>query len=83
MSFTAWRLEIQDEQRQADAWYADTPTRPLVHYDNDRGLIFELERRRGPVSPPSSELEARTQPAKHPIRGPFIASGVRCFARSE
>ena len=24
------------------AWYADTPTRPLVRYDNDRGQFFEL-----------------------------------------
>jgi len=42
--FTAWRLEIEGENATQKAWFADTPTRPLVKYDNDRGLIFELEK---------------------------------------
>lgn len=41
--FTAWRLEIRTSNARQVAWYADLPTRPLVRYDNDRGLIFELE----------------------------------------
>lgn len=42
--FTAWRLEITAEDAKQVAWIADTPSRPLVRYDNDRGLIFELEK---------------------------------------
>jgi hypothetical protein len=42
--FTAWKLEIEGENATQKAWFADTPTRPLVKYDNDRGLIFELEK---------------------------------------
>ena len=42
--FQAWKLEIEAENATQHAWYADTPTRPLVKYDNDRGLIFELEK---------------------------------------
>ena len=41
--FTAWRLEIRTANARQVAWYADTPTRPLVKYDNDRNVIFELE----------------------------------------
>ena len=41
--FTAWRLEIKTSNASQTAWYADTPTRPLVRYDNDNGVIFELE----------------------------------------
>ena len=40
--FTAWRLEIITSNARQIAWYADTPTRPLVRYDNDRGTIWEL-----------------------------------------
>lgn len=41
--FSAWRLEIRTTNARQVAWYADTPTRPLVKYDNDRNVIFELE----------------------------------------
>jgi hypothetical protein len=43
-SFQAWRLEIETSNARQVAWYADTATRPLLRYDNDRGLFFELER---------------------------------------
>ncbi len=42
--FTAWKLQVETENARQTAWYADTPSRPLVRYDNDRGTIFELER---------------------------------------
>jgi hypothetical protein len=42
--FTAWRLEIAADEANQVAWIADTPSRPLVRYDNDHGLIFELEK---------------------------------------
>jgi hypothetical protein len=42
--FTAWRLEVKAEGANQVAWIADTSSRPLVRYDNDRGLIFELEK---------------------------------------
>jgi hypothetical protein len=42
--FTAWRVEIGAEDANQVAWIADTPSRPLVRYDNDRGLFFELEK---------------------------------------
>jgi hypothetical protein len=42
--FTAWRLEISAEDANQVAWIADTPARTLVRYDNDRGLVFELEK---------------------------------------
>ncbi len=38
-----WRLEVKTSNATQIAWYADTPSRTLVKYDNDRGLIFELE----------------------------------------
>ena len=41
-TFECWRLEISTENARQIAWYADTPSRPLVKYDNDRDLIFEL-----------------------------------------
>ena len=41
--FEAWRLEIKTSNAEQFAWFADTPTRPLVRYNNDRGLFFELE----------------------------------------
>ncbi|HXH20767.1 MAG TPA: DUF3108 domain-containing protein [Dehalococcoidia bacterium] len=44
-TFTAWRLEIKGANAEQVAWYADTPTRPLVKYDNDRGTVFELQTR--------------------------------------
>lgn len=40
--FTAWRVEIITSNARQVAWYADTPTRPLVRYDNDRGTVWEL-----------------------------------------
>jgi hypothetical protein len=43
-TFTAWRLEIRATGVKQIAWYADTPARTLVRYDNDNGLIYELER---------------------------------------
>ena len=39
--FEAWRLEISSDDGDQTAWYADTPERPLVRYDNGQ-LIFEL-----------------------------------------
>jgi hypothetical protein len=33
-TFDTWRLEIQAEGRRQVAWYADTPERTLVQYDN-------------------------------------------------
>jgi len=42
--FTAWRLEIAADDAKQVAWIADTPARTLVRYDNDNGLIFELEK---------------------------------------
>ena len=47
--FEAWRLEISGENANQVAWIADTPSRPLVRYDNDRGLIFELEKATSPL----------------------------------
>ena len=44
-SFETWRLEIRTSNANQTAWYADTPTRPLVKYDNDRNVIFELTSR--------------------------------------
>ncbi len=40
--FDAWKVEILTTNARQVAWYADTPERPLVRYDNDRGTIFEL-----------------------------------------
>jgi hypothetical protein len=40
--FSTWRLEIRAGGRHQVAWFADTPTRPLVRYDNDNGQFFEL-----------------------------------------
>jgi hypothetical protein len=40
--FIAWRLEIITSNARQVAWYADTPHRPLVRYDNDRGTVWEL-----------------------------------------
>jgi hypothetical protein len=33
-TFDTWRLEIAGTDREQVAWYADTPERPLVQYDN-------------------------------------------------
>jgi hypothetical protein len=41
-TFECWRLEISTENARQVAWYANTPSRPLVKYDNDRDVIFEL-----------------------------------------
>lgn len=40
--FNAWRLEIKTSNAKQVAWFADTPARTLVKYDNDRGTIWEL-----------------------------------------
>ncbi len=40
--FQAWRLEIRFGDRRQVAWYADTPERPLVQYDNDFNSILQL-----------------------------------------
>jgi hypothetical protein len=40
--FTAWRLEIVTSNARQVAWYADTPERPLVRYDNSLGTVWEL-----------------------------------------
>lgn len=39
--FETWRLEISSDDGDQTAWYADTPERPLVRYDNGR-QVFEL-----------------------------------------
>jgi len=44
-TFDCWRLEIATENARQVAWYADTPARPLIRYDNDRDVIFELTSR--------------------------------------
>jgi len=41
-TFDAWRLEIKGANANQVAWYADTPARILLKYDNDRGTIWEL-----------------------------------------
>ncbi len=41
-TFEAWRVEIATANARQVAWYADTPARTLIRYDNDRNLIFEL-----------------------------------------
>jgi hypothetical protein len=40
-TFQTWRLEIRSERVRQVAWYADTPSRPLVQYDNSQQL-FQL-----------------------------------------
>ncbi len=40
-SFQAWRLEISSSGGTQTAWYADTPARTMVRYDNGN-LVFEL-----------------------------------------
>ncbi|HWO72909.1 MAG TPA: DUF3108 domain-containing protein [Dehalococcoidia bacterium] len=40
--FEAWRLEIRTSNARQVAWFADTPQRTLLRYDNDRDQIFEL-----------------------------------------
>ncbi len=42
--FNAWKLQIEGENATQKAWFTDTPARTLVKYDNDNGLIFELEK---------------------------------------
>jgi hypothetical protein len=41
--FQAWKLEIRTSNAKQTAWFADTPTRTLLKYDNDRNTVFELE----------------------------------------
>ena len=43
-TYTAWKLEIQGANAKQHAWFADTPAKTLLKYDNDRNVIFELER---------------------------------------
>jgi hypothetical protein len=38
-TFDTWRLEIRGSDRRQIAWYADTPLRPLVQYDNSVQLF--------------------------------------------
>src|SRR5581483_716342 len=42
--FTAWRVEIEGENATQKAWFTDTPAHTLLKYDNDRDLVFELEK---------------------------------------
>jgi hypothetical protein len=41
--YSAWRLEIKTSNATQTAWYADTPRRELLRYDNDRGIVYELD----------------------------------------
>jgi hypothetical protein len=41
--FNAWRLEIKTSNATQTAWYSDTPRHELLRYDNDRGVIYELD----------------------------------------
>ncbi len=41
--FDAWKLDINAPGARQTAWFADTPSRPLLKYDNSRGTIFELQ----------------------------------------
>jgi hypothetical protein len=41
--FLAWRVEVKAANAKQIAWFADTALHPLVRYDNDRGLYFELQ----------------------------------------
>jgi hypothetical protein len=46
-TFDTWRIEVRAERARQIVWYADTPERPLIQYDNGRGgQLFQL------VSPP-------------------------------
>jgi hypothetical protein len=40
--FDAWRLEVVTSNARQVAWFADTPEKPMVRYDNDRETVFEL-----------------------------------------
>jgi len=40
-TFQAWRVEMRSRGNRQIAWYADTPERPLVQYDNSR-QVFQL-----------------------------------------
>lgn len=41
--FEAWRLQITTSSATQTAWYADTPGRELLAYNNGAGLVFELD----------------------------------------
>jgi hypothetical protein len=41
-TFDAWKLDISSEGVSQTAWYADTPARPLVQYDNTI-QVFQLK----------------------------------------
>jgi hypothetical protein len=45
-AYEAWKLQVKAKGVTQLAWYADTAARPLVRYDNDNGLIYELESNR-------------------------------------
>lgn len=49
--FSAWRLEIRSSNAKQTAWYADSASMPLLRYDNDRGVIFELTSRPASLAP--------------------------------
>jgi hypothetical protein len=38
-TFEAWRVEVRSGDRRQIVWYADTPERRLVQYDNSRDLL--------------------------------------------
>ncbi len=42
-TFEAWRLVITTNNARQQAWFANTPERQLLRYDNDRNVIFELK----------------------------------------
>jgi hypothetical protein len=41
--YNAWRLEVKTSNATQTAWYADSLRRELLRYDNDRGVIYELD----------------------------------------
>ena len=47
-NFQAWRLEIRAADRKQIAWFADTPERLLVQYDNSRQLFQLASLNEGP-----------------------------------
>lgn len=49
-TFDAWRLEVRAGGRTQIAWFADTPERPLVQYDNSL-FIFQLTSLGGDAGP--------------------------------
>jgi hypothetical protein len=41
--FNGWRLQIKTANATQTAWFTDTPRHELLRYDNDRGVIYELD----------------------------------------